>query len=62
MQSRRDNTRRLLSAELSRLEALKAEQEAAQPAKKTVQPPADRVYEKKLTEYGQWNAGRLGAE
>ncbi|KAF0294717.1 Calcyclin-binding protein [Amphibalanus amphitrite] len=51
VQSRRDNTRRLLSAEVARLEALKTAEEASQPAKKPVQPPADRVYEKKLTEY-----------
>ena len=56
VQSRRENTRRLLTEEVTRLEVLRAEQQASQPAKKPVQPAADRVYEKKLTEYGKLNS------
>jgi len=50
VQARRENTKRVLSAELARLEAARAAEEAAKP-RTIVTPSADRVYTKRLTEY-----------
>ncbi|XP_037074715.1 calcyclin-binding protein-like [Pollicipes pollicipes] len=47
VQARRDNSRRVLTAELARLEALRA----AEPAAPKPAPAAHRVYETKLSDY-----------